>query len=346
MRTTLIPRPLTRLALSLAALVLTSGPAVPADAPPGFTETVSVAARELTVYNLIGEVRLEPHAGSGFEVIVKAGGRDANRDSLKLDVKEESGSGSRVTVVFPVDSQTSYVYPALGRGSSTTFNLDGKHRKQNDGWMAALGSFFSGWSGAEIKVRGSGSGAEMWADLVVRVPRGATLNVEHGVGKLLANGVDGELHLQAHSGSVTVTDCRGARLEIATGSGEIKVEGVAVDALELATGSGSVDALALKVGSADVGTGSGSVDLSLESTGSGAIEVATGSGGIRIALPESAAAHVEAATGSGGISVEGFEGAKVRRDSDHELEVEIGGGGGPRVELATGSGSITIRSRR
>ena len=346
MKQSLLTRSLNRLALSLAALALSSGPAVPADAPAGFTETVSVATRKLTVDNLIGEVRLEPHAGSAFEVLVTAGGRDASRDVLKVDVKEE-GSGSRVTVVFPVDTHTSYVYPAMGRGSTTTFNLKGKHSKHHDGgWMAGLASFFTDWTGGQIKVRGSGSGVEMWADLVVRVPRGATLNVEHGVGTLLADGVEGELSLEARSGSVTVTDCRGARLEIATGSGGVSVQGVTVDALELATGSGGVEAEALKVGTAEVATGSGSVDLSLETTGTGTIEVATGSGGIHIVLPETAAASIEAATGSGGISIEGFEGSKVRRDGESELQVEIGGGGGTHVELATGSGSIKIRSRR
>ena len=44
-----------------------------------------------------------------------------------------------------------------------------------------------------IEISGRGSGAEVWADVVVRVPRGRVLELDHGVGEVSASGVEGEL---------------------------------------------------------------------------------------------------------------------------------------------------------
>jgi hypothetical protein len=78
--------------------------------------------------------------------------------------------------------------------------------------------------GGKVTVKGSGSGLEMWADVEVRVPSGATLSVRHGVGELRATGVKGELDMELRSGPVVVDAVDGdARVRIGTGSGGIRI---------------------------------------------------------------------------------------------------------------------------
>ena len=60
-------------------------------------------------------------------------------------------------------------------------------------------------------------------------------------------------------------------------------------------------------------------------------------------LPADASVHVFAETGSGGINLD-VPNAMLRRMSRDEIELEIGGGDA-RLEIDTGSGGITLRTR-
>lgn len=331
------------------------------------TETFSFDADALAVANLIGSIDVERGSGSRFEVEVTVRGRDASPDALRFERRE--GSRAAFEVVFPVDRERRYVYPELGRGR-TNFRL---RDREDRGWLREL---IDAVASPEIRVTGSGSGLELWADLTVRVPPGATLVLQNGVGKVFAQDLDGDLRfdliagefdgeslrgrlfVSTGSGDVTLADVEadvevdtgsggvkvarifGPKVSIDTGSGRVVMEEVDTRDLVVDTGSGSVRAERVRADGARVDTGSGSVVLALDHMGDGRFDIDTGSGSITLLVPERASAEVEADTGSGGIQVDLASIQTLHRERD-EMRFRMGSGGA-RVRLDTGSGTIRV----
>ncbi|MCP3981046.1 MAG: DUF4097 domain-containing protein [bacterium] len=330
----------------------------------GFQEQLEVKGDELVLDNMIGHITVGGHSGSEFKVTIDVKGSDASRDRIRID----TDSDDAVRIVFPVNKQRRYVYPEM-KGNSTSFTLE----KSDRGWMSSvLGDLM----GKRIKVSKNGTGLEVWADVEILVPRGASLTVRHGVGEIDAGDVDGELELATHSGGVEVDGVRGdllvdtgsgtvvaasidgdvsidtgsgrvelngadgGSIHIDTGSGAVRINDIATRKLHVDTGSGSVRASHVETDSANIDTGSGSVRLELDRMGSGSFRIDTGSGGITLALPDDASAEIEADTGSGGIDVE-FDGAMLKRHDRDNVLLTIGGGAAS-VQLDTGSGGIRI----
>ena len=322
-------------------------------------ETVRFDVDRLTVRNVIGEVRVEDHGGSGFEVVIRPGGRDAAESAIRLDRRDDL-----LAIGFPKDANE-FVYPALGDGDTTL-------RSRDSNWLSDL------IGPGRIKVRGSGPGLQLWVDLVVRVPRGATLDVEHGIGRIVAENVDGDLQLATRSGDVGVQGTRG-ELSVATGSGDIAIQRAEGDELsfatgsgnveirdgaaeeisvatgsgdvglttvdgariELATGSGDITVEAARVDHLEIGTGSGEVAVELDRMGDGEYSVGTGSGDIRFTLPPGASAEVHAETDGGEIVVDLSDADFSYREED-EVRFAVGGGGAT-VRLGSGNGDIHLR---
>jgi len=258
------------LSITLLAVILLVTPLLAAE----FTEQLTLKADELILVNLIGEVTVEQASGSVFVVDVAVRGEDASRDLIQIESDEDRKA--TVVVNFPTDKERKYVYPKLGRNAKTTITFHGDDHKNNN-WLAKL--FNS--SHRKIKVSGSGSGLEVWADVTVRVPAGKGCVVKHGVGEIKALDVKGDLDLDIHSGpvaarriegslvadtgsgsvtieqaegdlnvdtgsgSVVVNQCEGERVSVDTGSGSVKAEDIACDRLVIDTGSGSVRARAV-----------------------------------------------------------------------------------------------------
>jgi len=301
-------------------------------------------------------------------------GKDADENLLKFETDE--GRRAKLHIAFPIDEERRYVYPKLGRGSSASFSPPGTDGDGDDeiGIGELLGLLIG--KGHNIKVRGSGSGLEMWADVTVKVPAGSELTVRHGAGDIIAQQVQGDLALYVSSGGVTARDsrgnlladtgsgavdvenlegdlvvdtgsgsakvsgCRGEVVKIDTGSGGVRIEGVECRDLVIDTGSGGVEALAIGADDVLIDTGSGSVDLGLDRMGDGQFKVDTGSGGIDVRLPQDASARITADTGSGTISAD-LEGMHLRQEDRATFTV---GKGDARVILDAGSGSIRIHS--
>lgn len=337
-------------AAALAAII-----ALPAAA--GISETVSFDGDRLQVRSLIGSVQVESHSGSSFEVVVESRGKDAREGLIELEQ-----DGDELRIVFPDERE--FVYPEL-RGSTTIGNDGGS-------WLSRI------FGSDRIRVRGSGSGMELWTDVTVRVPDGAELALEHAVGDVRADGVDARLELSTRSGNVTVADTRGDlsvatgsgdiaftaiegrelrmatgsgdvegershgdSLEIATGSGEVTLEDIRGDSLEVATGSGDVKVGRSGLDSVEVGTGSGDVELALDRMGGGNISVGTGSGDIVLRMPGGTACDVHAETDGGRVDVQ-VSGADFSTKEADEVRFTVGGGGS-RVRLGSGNGDIRIR---
>jgi Toastrack DUF4097 len=167
------------------------------------------------------------------------------------------------------------------------------------------------------------------------VPPQSRLRAQTGSGSERVEGIRGPVDLDTGSGSVTV-----ARVDddvrIRTGSGRIELDSLK-GRVDAHTGSGSIQGAGI-TGPINAHTGSGSVRL--EQTKPGPLEAHTGSGTVDVHLPTDASFDLYAHTGSGRVYV------------DHPITVrgKLGGneiqgkvkGGGPLVDLRTGSGSVRI----
>ena len=186
------------------------------------------------------------------------------------------------------------------------------------------------------------------------VPGETEVFANTGSGSISVIDVTAPVDVHTGSGSVKLVNIGGSSRAV-TGSGSIRAESVA-GAFDGRSGSGSIYLEQTAPGDVVVSTGSGSSNLIgvtgsvRASAGSGRIVVSgrqegdwkldTGSGSIRASLPADAAFDLDAESSSGDIDV------------DHPLTVEgrvsrkhlIGTvrGGGPLLQIATGSGSIRV----
>jgi len=300
----------------------------------------SFDADELTVHNLVGEIKVVQAGGDDFQVKVDVRGGDAEKGLIEL--KSDEGSRAELTILFPVDEEDTFIYPPMGRSRTTIDPRGGR----GSTWQKLLGI------GDRIEIRGRGRGLEVWADVTIAVPAGKKLLVYHGVGEMSADDVKADLVLDGSSGRVTTRDTAGD-LVVDTGSGGVSVLRHSGDLL-VDTGSGSVDVTSVKVDTGSGGveangveaddmlidTGSGGVTVELVKMGTGRFVFDTGSGGVRLRLPKNVSAEIEADSGSGGVHVDldGVEFARKKRDY---VRCTVGDGDA-RILIDTGSGSIRV----
>lgn len=343
------------------AALLALGTAAAATLPAGAQERFTLEGDRVAVYNLAGEVRVEPGSGDGVVVEVTRGGSAGAR----LDVERGEHDGFRtLAVVYPGDE---IVYPRMGRGSNTNLTVRG------DGTFGGDSRIFGG--GRRVTLRGAGRGAEAWADLRVMVPEGRTVAVHQAVGEVEVTNVRGDLRVKTASAAVRATGTRGtlnvdvgsggveledaqgdllvdtgsggvrlsrvggSRLVVDTGSGGVTGEGITVEDLRVDVGSGGVRLAGVAARDVLVDTGSGSVGLDL-TRDARSVRIDTGSGGVTLGLPEDFGAELEIDTGSGGIDVDVPVTVRVSRRS--HLVGTVGDGEG-RVVIDTGSGGVRVR---
>jgi hypothetical protein len=323
-------------------------------------ERYTVSGDNVALYDLAGEVRLQPGGGSDVVVNVTRLGADAGK--LRV-VTGPIGGRQTLRVIFPADQIS---YPRLRDRSSTTL------RVRDDGTFDDEDEDEHG--GERVRISRSGGNLEAGADLDVTIPEGKRVSLHLAVGSATVTNVNGDLRISANSADLSASGTRG-RLHLETGSGDVKLTGtngdvkvstgsgdatatdVRGDHLSLDTGSGSVTASNVTVARLSVDVGSGSIhaatvnapDASFES-GSGSIDVdltsdveelsaESGSGDVTIRFPASVGAEIDVSTGSGSIRTElPIQVTKYRRD---ELSGRIGDGRG-RIKIETGSGSVEL----
>ncbi len=333
----------------------------------GFEESYTFDGDELKITNLIGKVDVRSTSGNEIRVTINVLGDDAEPGLIEFEAGE--GNKAELHIIFPVDDHKKYVYPELGSGSKTTISFQGE--QDGGSWLKKL------FGGDKITVRGKGSGLEIWADVLVEVPKGRELEVKLGVGQIEAKKVQADLVLDTHSGAIMATgikgnlladtgsgsvtaidiegnvhvdtgsgkveleNCRSKDILVDTGSGSVKAEYLICSDLNIDTGSGSVRARRVEADDAKIDTGSGSVLLQLDRMGSGRFVLDTGSGSIELQLPSDASARIAADTGSGSMNNE-LHGAMVKNKSRREMSLVVGDGEAT-VILDAGSGSITVK---
>ncbi len=356
-------------ALTLAApSSTTDAAATTATAEAGSTrESFSFEANTLMVTNLVGGVEVLPAGGTAFEVEIRRFGADTGQP---LSVHTHEGSTAELAVEFPVDRVRRYRYPDAGR-FKTTLTLPLRHEGASS-WLSMLFREFSSQS-IEISDR---RGEELWADLTIRVPRGKTLDLVLGAGKIQALGVVADLSLDSHagpidvsgvegsvradtgsgritgdglvgnvnfdtgSGAVTLRNTHGATIRIDTGSGTVILADVDGEKVDVDTGSGTVQGERLGADDLVIDTGSGGVEVSLVRVGGGSFVIDTGSGSVTLELPRDASARIEADTGSGGVR-SNLEGATVHEKRRDYVSLTLGNGAA-EIKIDTGSGSISL----
>jgi hypothetical protein len=169
----------------------------------------------------------------------------------------------------------------------------------------------------------------------ITTPADTRLRSRTGSGGVSVEGIRGAVDASTGSGSVDVARV-GGEVHAHTGSGRIALDSIQ-GRVDAQTGSGSIDARQV-AGPSVLHTGSGS--LHLDQTAAGPVRAHTGSGVVNIRLPQSGGFELKAHTGSGRVHMD--QPITVHGTfSNHNLHGVVRGGG-PLVEVSTGSGSIRI----
>lgn len=325
----------------------------------------------VAIYNLVGELRVEPGSGSDVAVEIARGGADASR----LEVQSGPIRGREtLRIVYPDDAIR---LPNWGRGWNTTLRVreDGTFGDGGD-WGHRGGRNRGSREGREVRISGRGrDGLEAFADLRVTVPAGKSVALYLGVGKAFVSNVDGtirvhvasadvaadrtrgSLRIETGSGNVDVRDAAGD-VALETGSGDITLSGMTGTRLRMETGSGNVTLMNGKAAEINVETGSGDIEVTGASgdnlsfdTGSGnvnvgvvaaftSLDIETGSGNVTLRVPPTIGAEVDLDTGSGDIDLGGLT-LMVRRIERDHVTGTLGDGKG-RLSVETGSGNVRL----
>jgi DUF4097 and DUF4098 domain-containing protein YvlB len=109
--------------------------------------------------------------------------------------------------------------------------------------------------------------------------------------------------------------------------------------VSLSTGSGSIDATGVR-GALRAVSGSGGIDVDGEMRGRWDLQ--TGSGSVSVGLPAQAAFNLVARAGSGRVTIDHPLTIQGRIDERMQTVNGTVRGGGPELNVRTGSGSIRI----
>jgi lia operon protein LiaG len=324
-------------------------------------ERYTIPGDDVAIYNLAGEVRVEP-GSSSVTAEVTRGGADAGK--LKV-MQGEIDGWETLRLLYPGNRIR---YGRLSDGSSTElrvrengtfgYNADGEGKER----------------GRRVTITGRGGGLDAHANLRVTVPPGKRVAIYLAVGKVAVSNVEGDLWIDASaapvttsgtrgeldidvgSGAVQVTDAQG-ELSVDTGSGTVSVSGIRGEHVSIDTGSGEVTASDVRSSELSIDTGSGDIQVTglvapqlVLQTGSGSVvadvrgevkevRVDTGSGDVTLKLPPTLGAEVDIETSSGDIETD-FSVSVTRHARDH-LTGTIGDGKG-KIAIETGSGGIKL----
>ena len=193
-------------------------------------------------------------------------------------------------------------------------------------------------AGNAIRINSIGeeeAGRRLSVSYEITVPAETRLRARTGSGGMAVEGIGGPADVKTGSGAVTVARV-GGEVRAYTGSGHIEVDAVK-GGLDAHTGSGGIAGAGI-AGPIVAHTGSGGIKL--EQTAAAPVKAHTGSGGVTVRLPGQAGFDLRAHTGSGKVYCE--QAATVRAGAGRrELDAKLHGGG-PLVEISTGSGSVRI----
>ena len=318
--------------LAILAAVLASTVAVPAHGAEGsFERTLAVT----------GPVELDVSTGSGH-ISVRAGdsstvhinGTIKAGKSWHLDEAEAERKVRYLESNPPIEQHGNFIRIGriedheLAHNISISYDLvvpiETRLRSQT-------GSGSQSVEGIQGPVKaGTGSGSMKVENI------GDEVRAETGSGDVQVDSVKGATHASTGTGSIRASGI-GSSFVASTGSGSIKLEQTGPGDGKVETGSGSVELQNVR-GALRVRTGSG--DITAQGQPSGEWSLHTGSGRILVRLPSGAGFELNAHTSSGHIST-GHPITVQGTIGRGELRGKVRGGG-PLLELETGSGNVQI----
>jgi len=195
-------------------------------------------------------------------------------------------------------------------------------------------------------------------DYEITAPAETTVHTRTGSGDQRLEGLRGNMDLESGSGDMRLRDLTG---EIRTRTGSGNVESVKISGpFSAHAGSGDIRLEESGVGDVNVHTGSGNItlngvngalhaeagsgDITVGGIEAGAWEVRTGSGNVGLRLPSQAAFDLDLSTSSGTIVVDEPVTTTVQgrvQESRRSISGKVRGGG-PMIQVHTGSGDISI----
>ena len=173
-------------------------------------------------------------------------------------------------------------------------------------------------------------------DYDITLPAGSHLDLGTGSGDIEVQAAGDGLRAQTGSGSLRIREARGP-FTLQTGSGDIELQAGGPGNTEARSGSGSIRLHNVE-GALDARTGSGDLEASAHLTGNS--RLVTGSGSVRLDLGHTGL-NLNATTGSGTIRTNSP--LTPSGESDHHRVSGPINGGGPTLEITTGSGDIELR---
>jgi lia operon protein LiaG len=326
---------------------------------------------KLAIYNLVGSIRLEGAVDAGGATTVEVTKRGSDGARLRVETGELRGRET-LRVIYP---ERRITFAGSRGGIGRWFDRE-RIEVHDDGTFGT--STGRGWSDRNIyEISSRSGGFEGFADVVVRVPAGRSVEIHLAAGEAAVARVDGDVVVDVHAATVTtsgtkgrltldtgagavrVTDAAGTVL-IDSGSGDVDLTRVSGDDLTIDSGSGAVTGSDISVADLNVDSGSGSIklrnvtckDIMIDS-GSGSVELDlagdvdhlqadTGSGRFVLHVPESLGAEVTIESGRRGLDVD-FPMTITRRNEDY-VRGTIGDGKG-EIRIDTGSGGVRLRRR-
>lgn len=262
----------------------------------------TVRGRFERTFSVNGPVELEVKNGSG-DVIVREGGAG----SVQVRAKIYSGNGW-----FGGNLDASRV-----------------HAIESNPPVAQFGN--------TIRIKELEGYRNVSIDYEISVPSNTRVRSETGSGDVTVEGISGPAEIQTGSGDVKVRDVHG-NVHAETGSGDAKLQGIEGERVEIRTGSGDLDLRELRC-ALQATTGSG--DVQAEGRPTGRWRLNTGSGGVSLHLPSDLAFDLDARSDSGDVHTSRLSVTVQGSMRNGEVHGKVRGGGVP-VDVATGSGDITI----
>jgi hypothetical protein len=268
------------------------------------------------------------------------------------DAQVVSATGTferQLTVTGPVDLdvRTGSGSIDIRRGGGSEVRITGRIRAQRGFWnsLSAEDRVKAVQSNPPVAQNGNSirigeftdpdAGRNVSISYEITVPHETRVQARTGSGSHHIDSIRGPIVAETGSGSIHIGEIA-TSVGATTGSGSIEVLGAA-EGLTARTGSGSITARRAR-GAVRARTGSGGINIEGDPTNEW--EIGTGSGGVNLRLPSSAAFDLDAHSSSG--SVQTSHPIEVRGSlSKRRLQGRVRGGG-PRLEISTGSGSIRL----
>lgn len=182
------------------------------------------------------------------------------------------------------------------------------------------------------------------ADITVRDSAGKAVRIETVSGRIQAKGKAEEVSVESVSGAVQLA-YDSPQIKAHTVSGSLSIDEGAHSRIELKSVSGGVRLVAGKVERLRFETVSGDVRAEIRALASGArIDGETLSGNITVLLPQDASTDLAIETFSGDIRAPAGEVQRERYGPGAKLDTRLGGGDG-RMRLESFSGTVRVELR-